>query len=582
MIFSHLIDRVPTNPASGGDQTLILVHRRELVEQAVRHCAAVYPQKRIDIEMGKQHASGVADITVASVQSINSGDRLRKFDPKRFKLVLVDEAHHIVASSYKSVLQYMGLWQGDDHTDSPALVGVSATMSRFDGIKLGAALDHIVYHKDYIDMIEDKWLTNIIFTTVKSHVDLSKVGTNSFGDYQIKNLSLACNTEHTNEITVRSWMSSAKGRNATLVFCVDTAHVQDLANTFRWYGFDARYVLGTTDRELRFNTLEQFKEGRFPVLLNCGVFTEGTDIPNVDCVLLARPTRSRNLLIQMIGRGMRLHEQKQNCHVIDMVASLDTGIITVPTLFGLDPDRMVEDASIDDLRKLSDDRTSHNVTTDVLGNNAKPTGTISRVSFTDYDSIEDLLEDKSGDRHIRSMSKHAWVEVGKDRYVLSSNSGDLLTIDKDEARGEGPAYRVRLNQKAGSASKFKEKWRPLRRAEEIASAHSLETAVHAADTFAANSSLFTRAVVARTANWRGAPASEGQLEFLKKVIGTDSHFDGEAVTKGEAADMITKIKHGARGRFEKLAASARRVKQQQARVEELRNRERVEVGPVAS
>ncbi len=95
--------------------------------------------------MGNAHASGVADITVASVRSITSRDRIEKFDPKRFKLVLVDEAHHIVAAGYMDTLKHFGL--ATRTADSPALVGVSATLSRFDGLRLGAAIDHIVYHK---------------------------------------------------------------------------------------------------------------------------------------------------------------------------------------------------------------------------------------------------------------------------------------------------------------------------------------------------------------------------------------------------------------------------------------------------
>ena len=95
--------------------------------------------------MGNIHASGAADITVASVRSIISGDRMLKFNPRHFKLVLVDEAHHIVASGYMETLRYFGLMEPTEI--SPALVGVSATLSRFDGLKLGAAIDHIVYHK---------------------------------------------------------------------------------------------------------------------------------------------------------------------------------------------------------------------------------------------------------------------------------------------------------------------------------------------------------------------------------------------------------------------------------------------------
>jgi ATP-dependent helicase IRC3 len=147
VIFTHLIDRIPSS--LDASQTLILAHRRELVEQAARHCTLAYPQKRVDIEMGNNHASGAADITVASIQSIMSGDRLSKFDPARYKLVLVDEAHHIVSSQYLDLLSHFSLRQAADWTKvpAPALVGVSATFSRFDGRKLGAVIDHIVYHR---------------------------------------------------------------------------------------------------------------------------------------------------------------------------------------------------------------------------------------------------------------------------------------------------------------------------------------------------------------------------------------------------------------------------------------------------
>lgn len=147
VIFTHLVDRI--SPAGNASQTLILAHRRELVEQAARHCALTYPDKHVDIEMGKDHASGAADITVASIQSITSGDRLQKFDPSRYKLVLVDEAHHIVSQSYLDVIEHFGLRHAADWKTKtvPALVGVSATLSRFDGKRLGTVIDHIVYHR---------------------------------------------------------------------------------------------------------------------------------------------------------------------------------------------------------------------------------------------------------------------------------------------------------------------------------------------------------------------------------------------------------------------------------------------------
>ena len=147
VIFTQLISRI--RPNDDATQTLILAHRRELVEQAARHCILAYPTKTIDVEMGSSHASGTADITVASVQSITSGDRILKFDPYRYKLVLVDEAHHIVSAQYLEVLDHFGLRRPADWASSPApiLVGVSATFSRFDGKRLGSVIDYIVYHR---------------------------------------------------------------------------------------------------------------------------------------------------------------------------------------------------------------------------------------------------------------------------------------------------------------------------------------------------------------------------------------------------------------------------------------------------
>ena len=181
-------------------------------------------------------------------------------------------------------------------------------------------------------MIGENWLSNVIFTTVQSKADVSGVKKGPAGDFQLGDLSRAVNTPETNDTTVRAWMAKAGGRKSTLVFCVDLAHISDLTATFRRHGIDAKFISGDTPTRLRSERLNAFRNRQYPVLLNCGVFTEGTDIPNIDCVVLARPTKSRNLLIQMIGRGMRLYPGKENCHIIDMVASLEAGIVTTPTL----------------------------------------------------------------------------------------------------------------------------------------------------------------------------------------------------------------------------------------------------------
>lgn len=571
VIFTQLIDRIKAG-SNGADQTLILAHRRELVEQAARHCTAAYPNKMVEIEMGNMHASGGADITIASIQSIISGDRIDKFDPSRYKLVLVDEAHHIVAPGYLRTLQHFGL----DHKnkDSPLLVGVSATFSRFDGLRLGAAIDEIVYHKDYVDMIGEKWLSDVIFTTVESTADISKVRNGSNGDFQPGELSKVVNTKEINEVTVRSWLAKAAGRNSTLVFCVDLAHIAGLTRTFRRHGIDARFVTGDTPKIERSERVDAFRRQEFPVLLNCGVFTEGTDIPNIDCVVLARPTRSRNLLVQMIGRGMRLHPDKTNCHIIDMVSSLATGIVTTPTLFGLDPSELVEEASVNELRNL--DRASDGGLKDIK--EATENASICNITFSDYESVLDLIADTSGEKHIRSISRNAWVQVGPNKYVLSGPHGTYLRLEKGDTAEDDEikfvAWEIRALPTGVSKS-------PYAAPRKLLEASTFADAVHGADKYA--SEKYPHLLISRNKSWRSGPPTDGQLKFLNKLRGEKDRLESTDITKGKAADMIIKLRHGARGRFAKLEADRRRKERRilaQEQEENMKLREKVSVGPL--
>lgn len=580
VIFTQLIQQIP-NRADDATQTLILAHRRELVEQAVRHCQAAYPDKTIEIEMGPLHATGSADITVASVQSITSKERLEKYDASRFKLVLVDEAHHIVAPGYMKTLKHFGLEQR--RQDTPALVGVSATFSRFDGVKLGAAIDEIVYHKDYVDMISDKWLSDVVFTTVDSKANLAQVKAGAFGDFNTGELSQAVNTEEVNEVTVRSWMAKSAGRKSTLVFCVDLAHVAGLTHKFREHMFDARFVTGDTAKMERSEILDAFKRGDFPVLVNCGVFTEGTDIPNIDCILLARPTRSRNLLVQMIGRGMRLHPGKKNCHIIDMVSSLDTGIVTTPTLFGLDPNELVETASVREMRKLKNRRSTEEAVraANYWQGEGREGGAADAVTFTDYSSVLDLIADTSGEKHIRAISQYAWVQVGPERFILSAPSGSYIRIERarvDESHDvvTGPVYRA-VEVRALPAGVAKS---PFATPREILTAATFSDAVHGADRYA--SQAFPHTFIHRHQAWRMLPPTQSQLDFVNKLRGKERALTAGDLTKGKAADMITKLKHGARGQFARIEADQRRRRQRWAKMEARGSRERVRVGPVTA
>ena len=428
-------------------------------------------------------------------------------------------------------------------------------------------------------MIEDKWLANVIFTTVQSKADISHVKNGANGDFQAGELSRALNTDQINDVTVRAWLARAVYRKSTIVFCADLAHVAGITAMFRKHGVDARVVTGDTAQTDRSSTLDDFKAHRFPVLVNCGVFTEGTDIPNIDCVILARPTKSRNLLVQMIGRGMRLYPGKDNCHVIDMVASLEAGIVTTPTLFGLDPSELVEGADVDKLKELQERKESEPDRVQSLGHIGSPQQLSSRalpgtITFTHYDSVEDLIQDTSGERHIRAVSSYAWVQVGPDKYILTTSVGDFITIEK---MGDG-IFQVRVTNRLPDVARLRPTSSRYRRPRELAASETFLDAVHAADTYA--SEWFPRQLIAKNLAWRKRPATEGQLAFLNRLRPEEAQLTLDELSKGRAMDMITKMKHGARGWFDQMATDRRREQRKSHKAESLRQREQVRVGPL--
>ena len=563
--------------------------------------------------MSNSKSTGTADITIASIRSLLSQDRLAKFDPTRFKLILVDEAHHIVAPTYRAVLDHFGLKEPTPGSSSPVLVGVSATFARADGLRLGAAIDHIVYHKDYLDMINDKWLANAVFTTVQSNAKLSGVKSDSRGDFQLESLARAVNTDPTNTITVRAWLANAADRHSTLVFCVNVAHTRSLTEAFRAHGIDARYITADTPQRQRDAELGAFKAGAFPVLLNCGLFTEGTDIPNIDCVLLARPTRSQNLLVQMIGRGLRLHRGKQDCHIIDMVGTVDAGVVSTPTLFGLHPDEIINAATATELTKRS---TTPQATEDAVpeennqeeDDSSKATDAENNpitLTFTKYDTIYDLIHDLKSEKHIRSLSRYAWVRIAsnnpktpeeKEKYILSDDSGWLTITRKipssppfqpneteNETQTPNPeeeTYTVHHVQKYTSPTTLTPTYTRPRL---LATSPTLPSAVHAADTFA--SARFTERYISSQQGWRRGRASAAQIAYLNKARVREGKMQSSDLTRGQAADLITKLKFGGKGRVRgERAARERRervAERREREVERLRGREAgVRVGPV--
>lgn len=299
IVMGHLI-----NEWTGG-RVMILAHRKELIEQGQDKVHAVTGE-RPSIEMAERYADivGRTKVIVSSVQTQIAGrdgkGRMSRFDPMAFGLLLVDEAHRAVSKSYRAVIAYY--MQGNPNL---RLVGFTATPDRGDQQALGKVFETVAYRFPVYDASEQGWLTPIKQRTVRiTGLDYSKCRTTA-GDLNGVDLAQVLEAEEPLHQMATPIMELAEGRQ-TLVFCASVQHAERFAEILnRHRDGCARFVCGETPRDERRELFAAYGRREFQILTNYGIVTEGTDLPGIEVVVLARPTKSRALFEQMIGRGLR-------------------------------------------------------------------------------------------------------------------------------------------------------------------------------------------------------------------------------------------------------------------------------------
>ncbi|KAI9632391.1 P-loop containing nucleoside triphosphate hydrolase protein [Dioszegia hungarica] len=580
-MFMHLIPLIasPEGSQDGRGRTLILVGSVELANQAEAAARRLLGEGySVEVEQAGRRASGRADVTIATYQTLNNVERLRKLDPRLFKLVIVDEAHHAAAISYLRMLHYfnqdvelpelMSPIEPADHGNRVPIVGFSATFSRPDQLALSAVFEKIVYHREITSMLEEGWLSPVRSTSVKCNLNLRTVELNSQGDFNAASLASHLNTPDVNNLVVGTYLHRASDRRSTLVFCVDLTHVADLTQAFRDAGVDARSVSSLSRPHERKETIRAFSSGEFPVLINCEVLTEGTDIPQIDCIILARPTKSKNLLAQMVGRGLRLCPEtgKTECYLIDIVdnVSRSNGMLVSPTLWGLSHDDMAEDQR----RAMEGEQQQHGEETASVrpGGGGDVSGM--KVTYLDHDDPFRLA--KKGDAPLAVMSNSAWVNCGKSRYILELLDQGYMLVEPSPA-AEAAAWSVNYRQKLPAyLGHFSPKVR------QVALADTLERALQTADRYAEKKvgrELFLK--LSRYAPWRHRPPSPRALEQVIRMKG-DPVRDAkgnliavnmmgrlmpvEKITAGHVASYLCAANHGGVG-ARKSMDSAERTKE---------------------
>jgi ATP-dependent helicase IRC3 len=255
------------------DQMLVLAHRAELLDQAVDKIRRANPDLLAEVEQADRIASPDSDVIVASAATLGrkGSGRLGRLDRDRFRLSVVDEAHHVTADSYIRILDHLGVFAPETNK---LLVGFTATPKRGDGQGLDRVFQKIVFSRSLQEMIKAEYLSPVAGYRVETDVDLSGVKIR-MGDYVTAQLSRAVNVTGRNDLVVRVFRDLLQKRQ-TLCFCVDVAHAYSLAEAFKRDGIPAGVVNGEMDREKRGQVLHDFSQGQLRVLANCMVFNKKT------------------------------------------------------------------------------------------------------------------------------------------------------------------------------------------------------------------------------------------------------------------------------------------------------------------
>jgi superfamily II DNA or RNA helicase len=409
-------------------RVMVLVHREELAAQAAQKISHWNPGLMVGVEMAGHKARMMDTHVVASVPTLgrHNSERLKRFAPDEFDCIVSDEAHHSTSPQWARILDYFGLMQSGGSILS---LGLTATPNRSDGIGLRKCFDEIVYDMGIDAGIKDGFLVDLRCWRISTKADLDNVRTTA-GDFNEKDLAETVNTPERNGMIVKSWAQHAKDKK-TLVFTANIQHALDLAEAFKALGVASAAVWG--DDPDRAEKLRKHRAGDLCVLTNCAVLTEGYDDPDIECIVLARPTKSALLLTQMIGRGTRMpsrcghisevgEEGKKDCIIMDVVDTTSKHqLCTVPSLLGLPKDIDLKGATYKEAKGK-------------IERVAAEFPTANLADLRDLDKLDYLAEQVSlftvkYPPEVERLTELAWRKQG-DGYVLPVRR-DKLSLARD-------------------------------------------------------------------------------------------------------------------------------------------------------
>jgi superfamily II DNA or RNA helicase len=332
VVFCEVVKKVIEN----GGRAMILAHRDRLIEQAHTKLTDVLPGVKVGIIKAERNEMQ-SPVMVASMQTICRPKRLNQIG--KLDLLIIDEAHRSAADNYRKIID--GIVGPDTF-----LLGVTATPNRTDGIALqrdadnpDGVYDKIVYQVGILDLIKDGYLAPLRGQQIVLETDFSDLksrrNADGISDYNAGDVAKLMEASNWHEHVARGWLKYAANRR-TIAFVPRVAMAYQLVEHLQGHGVRAAALDGSRSLLEQKRAIRDFEAGQIQFLANCDLFVEGADIPSIDCVLFARPTKSKIIYSQAVGRGTRLFPGKTDCLVLDVVgASNRMDLCTLGTLAGI-------------------------------------------------------------------------------------------------------------------------------------------------------------------------------------------------------------------------------------------------------
>jgi superfamily II DNA or RNA helicase/diadenosine tetraphosphate (Ap4A) HIT family hydrolase/phage repressor protein C with HTH and peptisase S24 domain len=297
--------------AMGGERALFVAHREEILGHAKESWESVFPDKTIGTYDGASDAE--ADIVFASVQTLSRSRHLARFAPESFDYIVVDEFHHAAASTYRKILA---------HFRPRFLLGLTATPDRMDGRPLLELCDdNLVYRRDLVHGITRRLLVPFHYFGIKDVTDYEPIPWRG-GRFDAAELTVHVATIERANQTLREYRDrAAPGIRRTLAFCCTTQHADFVAKFFNANGIKAASVHSGPSSAPRGKSLTELKSGELEVICAVDIFNEGVDVPNINTILMLRPTESPVIFLQQLGRGLRRAPGKEHLTVIDFIGN---------------------------------------------------------------------------------------------------------------------------------------------------------------------------------------------------------------------------------------------------------------------